>query len=115
VQIDIQSRGFEISQAARRSIQEKIHHAFRYQNRRVRKVVVRFFSSIGSRGQTLKSCHVLTDVNGLPQLITERNAENLMEATITSIQIANRSINKQLKKMKKFKHASVVPIGRSFA
>ncbi len=115
MQIDIQSRGFEISQAARTSIHKKIKHTFRNQNRKVRKVVVRLFSSVGSRGQTLKSCRVQTTANGLPQMITERKSENLMEATNTSIQLANKSIIKQLNKMRKFKQSAVAQIDGSFA
>jgi len=115
VQIDIQSREFEISQAARRSIHKKIKDTFKHQNSKVRKVVIRLFSSIGSRGQTLKSCRVQTIANGLPQLITERKSENLMEATNTSIQLANRAIIKQLGKMRKFKRISTVSIDGSIA
>ena len=104
MQIDIQSRGFDISLAARRSIQEKISHTFRHQNTKVRKVVVRIFSSIGSKGQTLKSCRVQTIAKGIPQLVTERKSENLMEAINTSLQTANKAVLKQFKKLKSFKH-----------
>ncbi len=115
MQIDIQSRGFEISQAARRSIQERIKHTFRYQNTKVRKVVVRLFSSIGSKGQTLKSCRVQTIAKGVPQLVTERKSENLMEATNTSIQIANKAMLKQFEKLKRFKHVPASSLDGSFA
>ncbi|MFK7793998.1 MAG: hypothetical protein AB8B89_01490 [Gammaproteobacteria bacterium] len=115
MQIDIQSRGFEISQAARSSIHNKIKYTFRNQNRKVRKVVVRLFSNVGSRGQTLKSCRVQTIANGLPQLIIERKAENLMDATNTSINLANKAILKQLNKMRKFKQGAIAPIDGSFA
>ena len=115
MQIDIQSRGFEISQAARSSIQEKIRHTFRYQNTKVRKVLVRLFRSIGSKGQTLKSCRVQTIANGVPQLVTERKSENLMEATNTTILIANKAMIKQFEKLKSFKHVSASSLDGSFA
>jgi ribosome-associated translation inhibitor RaiA len=104
VQIDIQSRGFEISHAARNVIQKRIRHTFRYHNTKVRKVVVRLFSSIGSRGETLKSCRVQTIANGVPQLVTERKSDYLMEAANTSIHVANKAMIKQFDKLKSFKH-----------
>ncbi len=114
MQIDIQSRGFEISLAARKLIQKRIRHTFRYHNTKVRKVVVRLFSSIGSRGETLKSCRIQTIANGVPQLVTERKSDNLMDATNTTIQIANKAMSKQFEKLKSFKPIPASSLDGSF-
>lgn len=66
--------------------------------------MVRLFSSIGSRGETLKSCRVQTIANGVPQLVTERKSDYLMEAANTSIHVANKAMIKQFDKLKSFKH-----------
>jgi len=114
VQINIQSRGFAISPSARKSIQEKIKHTFRHQEGKVRKVVVRLFSSIGSGGQTLKSCRIQTIANGVPQLVTERQSENLMEAANVSMDVAKKAMIKQFEKLKNFNHISASSLGGSF-
>jgi len=103
VHIDIQANGYVVSKELKRSIHKRIHRSFKFHKRKVRKVVVRLFYTIGSRGQTIKSCRVLTVANGIPQLVTEKRSTNLMDAINSSISVSSRTVAKYLQKLKHYR------------
>ncbi len=115
MQIDIQARGFEVSKELRDSIQKRIRHSFRFQERKVRKVIVRLFSTVGSHGKKIKSCRVQAIVSGIPQLVTEKKSESLLEAVSSSISTSSHSVSKHLNKFRRFRHVQLQTTNRSFA
>ena len=115
MQIDIQAKGFELSKELRRSIKKRIHHSFRFQRRRMRKVVVRLFSHVGTNGNNVKSCRIHAIANGIPQLITEKKSNSLLDAINSSVSTSSRSVTKYIKKLKKFRHVQLQITNRRFA
>ncbi len=115
VQIEIQAKGCVVSDELKHSIYKRISHSFKFHKRKVRKVIVRLFNTVGSRGQRIKSCRVQTVANGIPQLITEKHSDNLIDAINSSISVASRSVAKYLRKLKNFKHIKTQPTHRRLA
>ena len=115
MQIDIQAKGFVLTKELRRSIQKRIHHSFRFHRRRMRKVVVRLFNHVGTHGESIKSCRIQAVANGIPQLITEKKSNSLLEAINNSVSTSSRSITKHIQKLKNFRHVQSQLTNRSFA
>ena len=100
MQIEIQARGFVLTDTLRNHIDRRLHSSFQYTQRKIHKVVVRLFSVTTSRRRYIKSCRVQAVVVGLPNVITEYRGKNFYIAADTAIQRANRSVGKRLKKLR---------------
>lgn len=115
MQIEIQARGFELSDTLRDHIERRLRSSFEFTQRRIHKVVVRLFNITSSHRRNIKSCRVQTVVVGLPNVITEYRGKNFYVASDTAIHRANRSIGKRLRKLRNHRRSlTQVPAG-SFA
>lgn len=115
MQIEIQAKGCVLSNNLKHSIRKRINRAFRFHKQKVRKVIVRLFTTVGSKGQTIKSCRVQTVANGIPQLITEKRSDNLFDAINSSITVSSRTVAKYLRKLQNFRQVKTQPTHRRLA
>jgi len=115
VHIDIQASGCVVNNKLKQSINKRINHSFKFHKRKMRKVIVRLYYTIDSRGQMRKSCRVLAMANGIPQLITEKRSDNLMDAINNSISVSSRSVGKYLQKMKHYRLVETQEMNRRIA
>ncbi len=113
--IDIQATGFHVSTEMKRSITKRVNHSFRYNKRKVRKVIVRLFKTVGHKGKSIKSCRIQAITIGMPQLITEKRSDNMFEAVNSAISMSSRSVSKYLHKLRKLRHIKTQIADRRFA
>ena len=112
MQVEIKSRGFELTETLRNHIEERLRASFQHTQRKIHKVVVRLFNVTTTSRKTIKSCRVQAIVVGLPNVITEYRGKNFYVAADTAIQRANRSVSKRLKKLRNYRRNTVqLPVG----
>ena len=112
MEVEIQAKGFELSETLRSHIGIQLQSTFKPSRRKVRKVIVRLFNVTNSHRRNIKSCRVQAVVIGLPHIITEYRGKNFYVAADTAIRRANRSVSKRLRKLNKFRRTfTPAPIG----
>ena len=115
MQIEIQARGFELSDTLRDHIDQRLRSSFQFTQRKILKVVVRLFNITSAHRRNIKSCRVQAVVIGLPNVITEYRGKNFYIAADTAIQRANRSVGKRLRKLRNHRRNMIQLPAGSFA
>lgn len=100
--VDIQAKGFELSETLHKHIVKQLQSSFRISKKKVRKIIIRLFNDTSSRQRYIKRCRVQAVVNGLPQVITEYRSKNFYVASDTAIQRAQRAVSKRLRKQRNY-------------
>lgn len=112
MQIEIQARGFELSETLHSHIERRLRSSFQKTQRKIHTVVVRLFNVTTAHRRNIKSCRVQAVVIGLPNVITEYRGKNFYVAADTAIQRANRSVSKRLRKLRNHRRNFIhIPVG----
>ena len=102
--VEIQARGFELSENLENHIHKKVTHALQDANNRIRKVVVRLFNEEARHNHKSRSCRILVSVKGMPDIITNYRDNNIYKASNAAIRSSSFTIKNRLKKIRNFKN-----------
>lgn len=92
MQIDIQSRGFSLTEALFNHTQKRVHRAMSYCSGHVNRVVIRLSDTNGPRGGSDKRCHIQVVLAGIPDVVVEDTKVDLYAAIDRAINRAKRTV-----------------------
>ena len=91
MQIDIQTRGFSLTNALLGYSQRRVLGAMAYISGHVNRVVIRLSDINGPRGGADKCCHVQVALAGMPDVVVEDTEINMYTAIDRAIDRARRT------------------------
>ena len=100
MQIDIQSRGFSLTDALLKYSQQRLLFSMSYCGDHIKRVVVRLSDINGPRGGTDKRCHVQVVMPGLPDIVVEDTEVDLYAAIDRAMDRARRTVARKLDRKK---------------
>ncbi len=92
MQIDIQSRGFTLTDALLSYSQRRILFALTYCSGHINRVVIRLSDINGPRGGADKRCHVQIMLAGIPDVVVEDTEVDLYAAIDSAVDRARRTV-----------------------
>lgn len=92
MQIDIQSRGFSLTDALFGYAQKRLLFALSYCSGHVSRVVIRLSDINGPRGGSDKRCHIQVVLAGIPDIVIEDTEVNLYDAIDRAINRVRRTV-----------------------
>ena len=92
MQIDIQSRGFSLTDALFGYAQRRLLFALAYCSGHVSRVVIRLSDINGPRGGADKRCHIQVVLAGIPDVVVEDTEVNLYAAIDRAIDRVRRTV-----------------------
>ena len=98
MQIDIQARGFRLTEGLRTQAERRVRFALGSTSSRVRSVVMRLADENGPRGGVDKRCTIRANLPGGPPVIIEHQEADLYVAIDRAADRAARAVSRRLKK-----------------
>ena len=92
MQIDIQSRGFSLTDALLSYAQRRVLFAMSYCSGHVNRVVIRLSDVNGTRGGADKRCHIQVALVGIPDVVVEDTEADMYAAINRAIDRARRTV-----------------------
>ena len=92
MQIDIQSRGFSLTDALLSHVRRRLVSAMSYCSSHVNRVVIRLSDINGPRGGADKRCHIQVVLAGISDVVVEDTKVNLYDAIDRATDRARRSV-----------------------
>ncbi len=92
MQIDIQSRGFSLTDTLHSYAQRRLLFAMSYCSGHVNRVVIRLSDVNGPRGGADKRCHVQIALTGMPDVVVEDTEVDMYAAIDRAIDRARRTV-----------------------
>lgn len=92
MQIDIQSRGFSLTDALLSYAQRRLLFAMSYCSGHVNRVAIRLSDVNGPRGGADKRCHIQVVLAGIPDVVVEDTEVDLYTAIDRAIDRARRTV-----------------------
>ena len=92
MQIDIQSRGFSLTDSLISYAQRRLLFAMSYCSGHVNRAVIRLSDINGPRGGADKRCHIQIVLAGIPDVVVEDTEVDLYAAIDRAIERARRSV-----------------------
>jgi len=92
MQIDIQSRGFSLTDALLSHVRRRLVSAMSYCSGHVNRVVIRLSDINGPRGGADKRCHIQVVLAGIPDVVVEDTKVDLYDAIDRATDRARRSV-----------------------
>lgn len=96
MQIDIQARGFVLTDALRDYAERRLRFALPPADERIRRVTLRFFDTNGPRGGIDKRCRIQVTLNGLGGVVIEDTEADLYVAIDRAVDRAGRAVVRRL-------------------
>ena len=96
MQVDIQSRGFELTGSLREHVRRRLACNLPAGDTAIQRVTVRLSDVNGPRGGEDKRCHIAVSLNGLPRLVIEDTEANLYVAIDRAAERAGRTLQRRL-------------------
>jgi len=100
MQIDIQSRGFSLTDALLNYSQQRLLFSMSYFSDHINKVIVRLSDINGPRGGTDKRCHLQLIISGLPDIVVEDTEADMYAAIDRAMDRARRTVARKLDRQK---------------
>ena len=98
MQIDIQARGFKLTEGLRTQAERRVRFALGSTSVRVRSVVMRLADENGPRGGLDKRCSILANLPGAPAVIIEQQEADLYVAIDRAADRAGRAVSRRLER-----------------
>ena len=99
--VEIQARGFELSENLESHIHGKITTALQSANTKVRKVIVRLFNEEARNHRQNRSCRIHISVKGMPDIIANHRASNIYKATNAAIKASSFTVKNKLNRIRR--------------
>jgi putative sigma-54 modulation protein len=96
VQIDIQARGFKLTEGLRAQAERRVRFALGSASARVRRVVIRLSDENGPRGGVDKRCTIRAALPGVPPVVIEQEEVDLYVAIDRAADRAGRAVSRRL-------------------
>lgn len=96
MQIDIQSRGFSLTEALLKYSQQRLLFSMSYFSNHIKRVAVRLSDINGPRGGTDKRCHLQVVVPGIPDIVIEDTESDMYAAIDRAMDRARRTVARKL-------------------
>jgi ribosome-associated translation inhibitor RaiA len=96
MQIDIQSRGFSLTDSLLSYAQRRLLFAMSYCSDHVNRVVIRLSDVNGPRGGADKRCHIQVVIAGIPDVVVEDTEVDLYAAIDRAIDRARRAVVRKI-------------------
>jgi ribosomal subunit interface protein len=90
--IDIQSRGFSLTDALHGYSQQRVLGAMAYTSGHVNRVVIRLSDINGPRGGADKCCHIQVALAGIPDVVVEDTEVDMYDAIDRAVDRARRTV-----------------------
>ncbi len=98
MQIDIQTRGFRLTEGLRTQAEHRVRFALGSTSGRIRSVVMRLADENGPRGGVDKRCTIRANLPGGPPVIIEQQDTDLYVAIDRAADRAARAVSRRLEK-----------------
>jgi len=95
MQIDIQSRGFSLTEALLNYSQQRLLFSMSYCDH-INKAIVRLSDINGPRGGTDKRCHLQLIISGLPDIVVDDTEADMYAAIDRAMDRARRTVARKL-------------------
>lgn len=92
MQIDIQSRGFSLTDALHGYSQRRVLVAMAYASGHVNRVVIRLSDINGPRGGADKCCRIQVALAGIPDVVVEDTEVDMYDAIDRAVDRAKRTV-----------------------
>jgi len=96
MQIDIQSRGFSLTDSLLKYSQQRLLFAMSYFSTNIKRVDIRLSDINGPRGGTDKRCHLQVFISGLPDIVVDDTETDMYAAIDRAIDRARRTVTRKL-------------------
>lgn len=96
MQIDIQSRGFSLTDALQNYIQRRLHFSMSHSSDYINQAVIRLSDINGPRGGADKCCHVHIVMAGIPNVVVEDTEVDMYAAIDRAIDRARRTVSRKI-------------------
>ena len=96
MRLDIQSRGFELTDGLRQHTEQRLRAALGWAHSVVHKVVVRMSDINGPRGGRGNLCHVQVALRSAPNVVIEDTESDLYVAIDRAVDRAGRSVARRM-------------------
>ena len=98
MQIEIQARGFKLTEALRTQAERRVRFALGSTSGRVRSVVMRLADENGPRGGADKRCTIRANLPGAPPVIIQQQEADLYVAIDRAADRAGRAVSRRLER-----------------
>ena len=96
MQIDIQSRGFSLTDALLNYSEQRLLFSMSYFSGHINKVIVRLSDINGPRGGTDKRCHLQLIITGLPDIVVDDTEADMYAAIDRAMDRARRTVARKI-------------------
>ena len=96
MKIDIQSRGFSLTEALQNHAQRRLHFAMSYSSDHINRVIVRLSDVNGPRGGADKCCHIQIVLAGIPNVVVEDTEVDMYAAIDRACDRARRTVVRRI-------------------
>jgi ribosomal subunit interface protein len=104
MRIDIQARGFELTEGLREHTVRRLQFALGWSNHDVRSVSVRLFDINGPRGGKDKRCRIQVPFAGTPNVVIEDTEADLYVAIDRAAERTERAVARRLERLREYRH-----------
>lgn len=113
MQIDIQARGFRLTEGLRTQAERRVRFALGSTSGRVRSVVMRLADENGPRGGLDKRCTIRATLAGAPPVIIEQQEADLYVAIDRAADRVGRAVSRRLEKTSAWRRDATSALGGS--
>lgn len=107
MKIDIQSRGFALTDSLLSYAQRRAQVAMSYCSGHINRMVIRLSDINGPRGGADKRCHIQVVLAGIPDVVVQDTEENLYDAIDRAVDRTRRAVRKKVdRQITRFRHRS---------
>lgn len=107
MRIDIQTRGFELTDGLREHTERRLQFALSWAVHEVRKVVVRLSDINGPRGGNDKRCYIQIPITSRPDVVIVDTEADLYVAIDHAVNRVERSVARRLERKREYQHDSL--------
>lgn len=107
MRIDIQSRGFDLTEGLREHTARRLQFALNWASHDVRTVSVRLFDINGPRGGNDKRCRIQIPISGGQDVVIEDTESDLYVAIDRAADRTERSLARRLQRLREHRHERI--------
>ena len=101
MQIDIQTRGFSLTQALAAYVKRRLKSALQLNDRHILRTQVRLSDINGPKGGIDKRCQVSVEVAGAPNVVIKDTSDNMYNAIDRAAHRVSRSLQRYTRKLRR--------------
>lgn len=115
MQIVTRANGFDLTDALRHHVRQRLHFAFDRIGERIQRVLVRLSDVNGPRGGADKRCQIQIHLDKLPEVVIEDTQSDLYAAVDRAAERAARTVTRRLSRERAHRHDRLPPAATTLA